>query len=506
MLRTKRRRKYSKRSLKGCRTCRATSNVVADETRSSRHVKCDESPGVCNNCKSSGRKCDGYDLHRLPLEKRALSLTQPTYPQPGWVTTTDERRCFSYFRECSMPGLGALFNSSLWQKIILQISHVDPAAYHAANMLGALHEDSDANKMRLSGEDFQRVRHRFALEQASRAYTHLSHRQASNDPQFREVIMVCCLLFVMSELLLGRYDNAFQHLHSGLRILKETQEYHRAISLDDSLVRAFERLDIESAHFGPGVPFLFAHAGIDNKLHILDLFSNMQTVTDVHRSVTLLLNMGIPFLARCWPLSAVEIAAEYGDLFQKQQQILSLNYEFQRYFRIFYSVVYHTLSGRDQLGVDVLQLQSLGQILSLKTCLIKGPVPNSLTPEYITLLSAHQALVAKLSDRPTFTLDYGVVPGLWVVASQCPDYSIRLQAIHTLQIWPHCEGFVNSNVVVSMALENMKTELRIRGQPDSSIIDADTEEELSRFLFNTLKSTQQATNWSFIRGIDLLQR
>ncbi|QKX61134.1 uncharacterized protein TRUGW13939_08281 [Talaromyces rugulosus] len=474
--------------------------------RSVRHIKCDEGPGVCNNCTSTGRKCDGYDLHRLPVKKLALAFTPNIDPHPGWVTTTDERRCFSYFRQYSIPGLAVFFDSLLWQKIILQISHFDPAVYHAANMLGALHQDSGANKMRLSGENLQLACHRFALEQASRAYTHLAKRLASKDPQFREVTLVCCLLFVMSDLLLGRYDDSFKHLHSGLRILKETQEEHQNISLDGSLVRTFERLDIESAHFGRGTPFLFTHVGIGNDLHSLDVFLNMQNVADVHRSVTLLLNLGIPFLARCWPLSAVEIAGKYTDLFQNQQQILSLNYEFQHRFRIFYRDFYHTLSDRDQRGVDVLQLMSLGQILSLKTCLIKGPVPESFTPEYITLLSAHQVLLAKFSDRPTFTLDYGVIPGLWVVASQCPDYSIRLQAIHTLQAWPHCEGIINSNLVASMALEKLKAELRIRGQLHRSIIDADTEEELFRFLFDTLMSTQQATNWSFIHGTDLLQR
>ncbi|KAJ5927869.1 hypothetical protein N7466_006825 [Penicillium verhagenii] len=366
-------------------------------------------------------------------------------------------------------------------------------------MLGAVHEDSDANEMRLSGENLERARHRFALQQASRAYTHLSQRQ-SNDPQGREVILICCLLFVLSELLLGQYDKAFQHLHSGLRILKETKDYHSIIGMH--LVHIFERLDIESAHFGPGTPFLFINDG----MHTIDHFSRMESISDVHQSVTLLLNMGIPFLARCWPSSAIEIAAGYNELFQKQQHILSLNYEFQQHLRIFYRDFYHTLRGRDKLGVDLLQLQSLGQILSLKTCLIKGPVPASLTPEYMSLLSAHQAFLAKCFDRPTFTLDYGVIPGLWVVASQCPDYSIRLQAIYTLHTWPHCEGIINSNLIVSMALSYLKAELRTHGQLYSSIIDADMEEELSRFLFDILESKQRVTKWSFIRGTELISK
>jgi hypothetical protein len=388
----------------------------------------------------------------------------------------------------------------------LQISQADPAVYHAANMLGAVHEDSDANKMRLSGENLQRARHRFAAQQASRSYSYLSKRHTSNDPQFREVMLVCCLLFVMSELLLGQYQNAFQHLHGGLHILKETQESHRTLNLEDSLVRVFERLDIESSHFGSGTPFFFNHVGFNDDLHISDVFSDIKSMADVQRSVTFLLNLGIPFLARCWPFSAAEVTSQCDELVQKQQEILFYNYQFQKRFSLFYRDSYHTLSRREQEGVDVSQLQSLSQMLSLETCLIKGPIPENLTPKYISLLSAHQAFLAKFSDRPTLTLDYGVLPGLWVVASECPDYAVRLQAIRAVEMWPHCEGIVNSNVIVSMALNNLKKELWMHGQPDASIIDAETEEELSRFLLDTLSSGEQAANWSFIRGSDVARR
>ncbi|OQE16178.1 hypothetical protein PENSTE_c025G01934 [Penicillium steckii] len=492
MLQGKRRKKYSKRSLNGCRTCRI------------RHVKCDEHPVICNNCKSTGRKCDGYDMHRLPANKRALTSTLNIFTHPGRVTTMDEQRCFAYFQHCSIPGLGVFFDSPLWQKIVLKISHVDPAVYHAANMLGALHEDSNANKMRVSGENLRQARHRFALQQASRAYTHLSQRRTSKDPEFREVMLVCCLLFVLSELLLGRYEKAFQHLHSGLKILKESQECHRNFSLDDSLVRIFRRLDVESAHFGSGTPFLFKYSGIgsDPSLSGQGPFSNMVKVTDVHRSVTILLNLGIPFLARCWPISASQVASEYKELFLNQHMILSLNLQFQSHFEIFLRDIYHTLSSRDQQSVDVLQLQSLSQILSLKTCLIKGSIPDTFTAEYLNLLLAHRGFLAKFSGRSTFTLDYGVLPGLWVVASECPNYSIRLQAIQTLHSWPHCEGIINSNVVVSMALRKLRRELGICGQPNSSIMDANTEEELSQYLVNMM-SAQQAMNWSFIRGAEI---
>ncbi|KAL4934242.1 uncharacterized protein BDV17DRAFT_285967 [Aspergillus undulatus] len=101
------------------------------------------------------------------------------------------------FAQSSTPSLATFLDSPLWHKLFMQTSHVDRAVYHAASMLGAIHEDSFQNKMRLSEEDLCVPRHRFALEQASRAFAILNQRQASRDPQLREVVLLCCLLFVV---------------------------------------------------------------------------------------------------------------------------------------------------------------------------------------------------------------------------------------------------------------------------------------------------------------------
>ncbi|WP_205148956.1 hypothetical protein, partial [Faecalicatena contorta] len=125
--------------------------------------------------------------------------------------------------------------------------------------LGAVHEDSFQNQMRLSGENLFVPRHRFAIEQASRAISILNCRQASQDPQLREVVLICCLLFVISDLLLGQYDSALRHLRGGLGVLKEALEQQQhTIPLDRSLIETYQRLDVEFSHFGPGKPFLFA--------------------------------------------------------------------------------------------------------------------------------------------------------------------------------------------------------------------------------------------------------
>lgn len=474
---------------------------------SARHKKCDESPGACNNCVSTGRKCDGYDLARLPAKKFALLSIPPVASRLGWHTTADEMRSFSYFVHCSIPSLAAFFDSPLWRRVSMQMAHLDRAVYHAASMLGAIHEDSFQNQMRLSGEDLLVPRHRFAIEQASRAFSILNHRQASQDPQLREVVLLCCLLFVISDLLLGQYDSALQHLRGGLGVLKEAleqeQQQQRAIPLDCSLIETYQRLDVEFSHFGPGKPFLFADIQPEEE-DSPDRTFPLHSLRDVHQRSHQLLSIGIPFLAKCWPLSDADIQADHDNLYSQQQRILSLWCELSPQVLSFRDRFYHKLSYREQRALELYILQFRGQIVGIKTCLFNGSVPAELVPDYEELMTFYDTFIARFPERPTITLDYGVLPSLYLIASSCPDYSIRLRAINALLDWPHCEAIINSNVVASLTLHSLKAELEANDQQRISCLDGRTDEELSQFLNSTLKSSQQAANWSTIRASKFL--
>lgn len=389
----------------------------------------------------------------------------------------------------------------------MQMAHLDRAVYHAASMLGAIHEDSFQNQMRLSGEDLLVPRHRFAIEQASRAFSILNHRQASQDPQLREVVLLCCLLFVISDLLLGQYDSALQHLRGGLGVLKEAleqeQQQQRAIPLDCSLIETYQRLDVEFSHFGPGKPFLFADIQPEEE-DSPDRTFPLHSLRDVHQRSHQLLSIGIPFLAKCWPLSDADIQADHDNLYSQQQRILSLWCELSPQVLSFRDRFYHKLSYREQRALELYILQFRGQIVGIKTCLFNGSVPAELVPDYEELMTFCDTFIARFPERPTITLDYGVLPSLYLIASSCPDYSIRLRAINALLDWPHCEAIINSNVVASLTLHSLKAELEANGQQRISCLDGRTDEELSQFLNSTLKSSQQAANWSTIRASKFL--
>ncbi|RDW89971.1 Zn(II)2Cys6 transcription factor [Aspergillus mulundensis] len=459
----------------------AAERVFSYNASTARHKKCDETPGACNNCVSTGRKCDGYDLSRLPVNK-STPVTHPVITSRlGWLTTADEMRSFSYFAHCSIPSLLAFFDSSLWQRVALQMSHLDRAVYHAASMLGAIHEDSCHNQMRLSGEDLSAPRHRFALEQASRSFSILNRRQASRDPQLREVVLLCCLLFVIAESLLGQYDRAVQHLRGGLRVLgEELEEQHRVSPLDRCLVETFQRLDVEFAQFGKGRPFLF-NAALDTDIPSQSL--QLHGPDDVYRCVIRLLHIDVPFLGLAWSLSASDIEADYDNLHRRQQQILSFAYGIKAEIRSFLSRSFHYLSYNERRRVELSLLTCLAQIVANETCLLGGLVPIDMASGFVDLLDYYESIMARYPERPTITLDNGVIPTLWMIASKCPDYSVRLQAINALLAWPHCEALCNSNVGASLALENLKAELKADDEILSFLaVSGQSHEELSHYL------------------------
>ncbi|PYI19746.1 hypothetical protein BO99DRAFT_473482 [Aspergillus violaceofuscus CBS 115571] len=253
-----RQRQFRHRSRNGCRTCRA------------RHVKCDETSGACNQCTSTGRHCE-YDASRLPRSSGAIA--RAIWPQSVVQiapiarpdTNTDEQRCFSIFFHQTAPRMADWFNVEVWQRIVLQISLAEPAAYHAAVALSALHEDVEMRGLCRAGQHgMHDSHHLFAFTQYGKAMVMLRRRLASNDPHVRMVALICCITFICVELLHGSYKSASVHLRRGVQLVEQRDGYWRHHPRQDShptaqlrygsateaaLVQAFMVLDIQIAQY-----------------------------------------------------------------------------------------------------------------------------------------------------------------------------------------------------------------------------------------------------------------
>lgn len=484
-----------------------------------RHIKCDETPGACKNCTSTGRSC-AYDLQRLPrcgksksTIKKDVGNQDQIVPEVAdglrWAITSDERRCFSYFKYHTIPTLQGLCDSPLWQELVLRMSLSEPAVYHAVVALSAVHQDSEIYGMPLPGQIVQNTWHQFSLEQCGRSFAILNRRHASQDPQVKEVMLLCCLLFVLMELLRGQYDDAFKHLHSGLRIIRETRAQTSSDSpVDTCLVEAFTNLGIQSAQFGSGELLTDIYNEIEHHTYPTDGLRVFCDLSEARQAFDPIVADIFPFLARIRNLSEEAIASEYGTLLAKQLQFISQLYKFGHCFESFCS--YRRFSPKQQRGVDMIRIMHRTLSLAVKTFLLRGEIAlDFFTPEFETHLSLVEEILGRFSERPSFTLEIGILPALYYAALQCPDYRVRSHAVELLQSWPHREGTFDSNWIVFLALERMKAESVI--ESDQNIISymrsQSSEEKNGRKMLNNysledaLSSTRCMRSWPCVQYV-----
>ncbi|KAL3492155.1 hypothetical protein BJX62DRAFT_250911 [Aspergillus germanicus] len=462
-------RAAGKRSRTGCRTCRV------------RRVKCDETPVACHNCTSTGRKCDGYDAQRLPRDrKKSADKNKPSIQADvgrtiDWAITSDERQCFAYFHGHTIPTLLQFFDSTLWQKHVLQLARYEPPVYHAIVALSAIHRNSESNGMQLATPASIRANdawHRFAQDQLGRSVTLLNQRCTSQDPSLREVILVCCLLFILADLLRGRYDDAFQHLRGGLCILKELQATGDAsnafVLVEESVVAAFGHLDILASHYDRTFPILcpYTQGGFMQYLPYSYQYpiTEFNSLREVRAAFDVMLRKSYGFCSRCLGISEEEIARNYKTLHSEQHGVWSQVEEFKRGFEPFYATYYDYLTPKEQRGLDIIKIHLLSIPVGLKSLLL-GRNRAALayyTTDLETVCSMVERIMARFTERPSMTMENGVIAPLFHSATLAPDYSVRWWALELLRSWPHREGPFDSNWVSYLSEEGLRRELEHR--------------------------------------------
>ncbi|KAE8356057.1 hypothetical protein BDV28DRAFT_127861 [Aspergillus coremiiformis] len=474
----KRRRGGGTKVRTGCRTCRA------------RHIKCDEAPEACKNCTSTGRKCDGYDLYRLPIRHKDAPGLRLELPPMRRKMTSDESRCFSYFQHCIVPFI-EFFDSPVWEMLVLQMSESERAVHHAVVALSAIHRAIDStDQLRLTGDN--ETWRRFGIEQLGRSYAVLSRRHVSNDPQLGMVTLLCCLMFILSEFLLNQYDFAFAHLENGIRILKNYGYPQSDIhSVQHSLATMFNQLEIMST------PVYATRRVLDeDDLDLDQPLANLppfQTLQEARSAFNVANTAMFHLVTDITGLSNEAFAMNYASLCRRQTSICSYTDQFEAQFRYFYKTKYSQLSPRAQRSAELLRIAQASLPLPLIACLQRQNI-HSYTKDFKDLLSLIETFLSKFPERPTVVIDSGVITPLFAVAFGSPSYDDRRQAIKLLQAWPHREGPLQSTTIAQLALDRLRVQ---QGLTDTNAaidhpVTAVVRSSPHR-IFATRKEHQQAT-------------
>ncbi len=97
-------------------------------------------------CKSTGRKCDGYQPYRvrfLAVKGGGLDLRLPNPSLTYNTNAPEEARALQFYRERTALKLSDHSHSDFWLRLVLQVSYSDVAVKHMVVTLASIEEALD---------------------------------------------------------------------------------------------------------------------------------------------------------------------------------------------------------------------------------------------------------------------------------------------------------------------------------------------------------------------------
>ncbi|KAF2198232.1 hypothetical protein GQ43DRAFT_483475 [Delitschia confertaspora ATCC 74209] len=259
-------RQHKLRVKTGCETCRK------------RRVKCDEARPECLRCSKSGRKCEGYkhvspsrDLSPtaaasfrnpsfLVVPQNASPISVPRSPSRSVSPVAAENRSFCYFRTQTLPKWTEFFDSDLWSRKILQLSHSEPAIKHGVLALSSMHErfETFMPAFTAKSSDFAFMQYMRAVKHSNKLLTAYQEGKAE-----LEKILIACIIFTCYENLTGNSAAANMHLSNGIRILNQHKghlpQLVRSTTSEESIANVLFRFDLQAMTFSePTRPYDFS--------------------------------------------------------------------------------------------------------------------------------------------------------------------------------------------------------------------------------------------------------
>lgn len=142
---------------------------------------------------------------------KSLSYTRSSLSQK-------EAQHVNHFRHVFARGMSGFASSPLWEKLILQAVHEEPAVCHAAIAVSALQPSGSI--LSPNTDTNYRV---FALRQYSASIKELQSLLAHRTPHSIEVALMCSIICMCFEILEGSHELAQGHLENSLRVISANE-------------------------------------------------------------------------------------------------------------------------------------------------------------------------------------------------------------------------------------------------------------------------------------------
>lgn len=155
----------------------------------SNSAKCD-SLTILDHCNNSSNLCYRDLIHTNVTLFNNLNLSG--------LASEEEQRCFNFFRSRTSVQMSGFFSSEIWDRLILQATHYEPAIRHAVLALGSLHERFVNEDQALQKQAWSRDEGGFALEHYNLAIQNLMNPANSGRLNI-DVCLIACMLFCSFE-------------------------------------------------------------------------------------------------------------------------------------------------------------------------------------------------------------------------------------------------------------------------------------------------------------------
>jgi hypothetical protein len=392
-----------------------------------------------------------------------------------------ERRTFDFFRTKTAPAVSGYFQDTVWDRIVLQMSHSEPAVRHAVNALGAMHEERYfRTKATRDGLDVAPFRTEFPVQQYVKSLNELQVLlKDKNSPL--DTILLCSLLLAHFESLRESFMPALMHCENAISLLYEQSAKFDPRKVNPSLVRAMMRLDVQATLYlsmrTPGLTFYTA--AMDSILP--HSFRDLTQARDLVNSWTGRLYHYIRTVADNYRYGSHD-GVPLEEL-AKAQELERTMIELERLLWDFMHKSTSRLTTREQLGLGMLRSHTIINRIFAATCLqTDSRAFDRFLPEFEDVLTIclhilasdveHRAAPGGTSSEfddvtarrlLSVSLDEGLLHPLCEIAANCRDSRVRRRALDALRRLPIGEG--NWHIETTIRTCEMIIEYEERGSP-----------------------------------------
>jgi hypothetical protein len=419
----------------------------------------------------------------LPASRRTQN---PLVGFGGQFEDMEESRYFRLFCDETSLQLSGGFDTSFWSRLILQASHDEPCIKHAVIATAAL---SVVMKVQAYDERLIVSHRHFAFQQYGKALSGLRSILSRGENQIR-IALISSLLIFTFETFYGDHKSARANVEAGIHMMHQwmkdnfLERSYWGISspkpriVEDQIVHAFARLDLNVASW-INTPLQRVEEVNRQRPSLPTVFKDLEDARIYWQHlIRKLLNLKASIVQEILKKSADEESVagkknidskpaglmdgfntkEHSESLVKEQiELINDHAEWCTAFEAIYHQARESID--DFIPATILRLHAILGSLSLITGFYISPQNDDLQLEYAKILILSKDIIEHPRFARTFTIDVGILPGLFVVATKGKAIVLRKQAIDLLfHAAPRREGLWDALVAAKLALHILKIE------------------------------------------------